>query len=76
MVQAQHLDAGDFLDHRLHDRPRRFDQLRPDLFEQVPLLLGRQRLDQLLFRRGQNALKADNEEIPDEVGVNVFGARP
>jgi hypothetical protein len=25
VVHAQHLDAGDLLDHRLHDRPRRFD---------------------------------------------------
>ena len=43
VMQAQHLDAGGLLDHRFHDRPRRFDEMGPDLFEQVPPLLGRQR---------------------------------
>ena len=38
VVQAQHLDAGDFLDHRFHHRPRRFDRVRPHLFEQVSAL--------------------------------------
>ena len=55
-------------------RPRRFDQLGPDLFEQVPPLLGRERLDQLLFGRGQDALEADHEQITDQVGVDVLGA--
>ena len=73
VVQAQHLDAGDLLDHRFQDRPRRFDQLGPDFFEQVPPLLGRQRLDQLLFGRGQDALEADHEKVADQVGVNVLG---
>ena len=74
MVQGQHLDAGDLLDHRFHDRPGRFDQMGPHLLEQVPPLLGRKRLDQMLFGRGQHALKADHEEIAEQVGVNVLGA--
>ena len=41
VVQTQDLGAGDFLDDRFQDRPRRFDKLEPYLFEQVPPLLGR-----------------------------------
>ena len=74
VVQGQHLDAGDLLDHRFHDRPGRFDQMGPHLLEQVPPLLGRKRLDQMLFGRGQHALKADHEEIAEQVGVNVLGS--
>jgi hypothetical protein len=33
VMQAQHLDAGDFPDHFFHERPRRFDQMRPELLE-------------------------------------------
>ena len=33
MVEAQHFHAGDFLDHRVHERPRRFNQLNPHLLE-------------------------------------------
>ena len=72
VVQAQHLDARDLLDHCFHDRPRRFDQMGPYLFEQVPPLLGDERLDQLLFSRGQDALEADHEEITDQVGDVLF----
>ena len=57
VVQAQDPGAGGLLDHRFHDRPRRFDQMGPDLLEQVPSLLGRERLDQLLFGRRQDALE-------------------
>ena len=46
------------------------------LLEQVPPLLGRERLDQMLFGRGQHALKADDEEIAEQVGVDVLGAPP
>ena len=46
----------------------------PHLFEQVPPLLGRERLDQLLFGRGQDALEADHEQIADQVGVDVLGS--
>jgi hypothetical protein len=73
VVQVHHLDAGDLLDHGFHDRPRRFGQMGPYLFEQVPPLLGRQRLDQLLFGRGQDALEADHEKVIDQVGVDVLG---
>ncbi len=45
VVQTQHLDAGDLLDHRFHEGPGRFEQVGPDLFEQVPAFLGRERLD-------------------------------
>jgi hypothetical protein len=45
----------------------------PYLFEQVPALFGGEGLHQVLFGRCQDALEADNEEIPEQVGVNVFG---
>jgi hypothetical protein len=74
MMQAQHLDASDLLDHGFHDRPGRFDEMPPYLFDQVPPFLGRERLDQVLFGRRQNALEADNEEIGNQVSVNVLGS--
>ncbi len=40
MVQAQHLDTGDLLDHRFQDRAGRFDQMGSHLLEQVSPLLG------------------------------------
>jgi hypothetical protein len=43
------------------------------LLEQVPPLLGRQGLDQLLFGRRQNPLEADHEQVADQVGVDVLG---
>ena len=52
MVHGQYLDAGGLLDHRFQDRPGRFDQMSPHLFQQVSTLIGRKRLDQLLFGRG------------------------
>ena len=54
--------------------PSRFDQMGPYLFEQVPPIRGRDRLDQLLFSHGQHALEADHKEITDQVGVNVPGS--
>ena len=54
----------------------RFDQMRSYLFEKVPSLLGRKRLDQVLFGGCQNALEPDNEEISDQVSVNVLGSPP
>jgi hypothetical protein len=39
----------------------------PNLLEQVPALLGRERLDQVLFGRGQDTLEADDEEITDQM---------
>ena len=46
----------------------------PHLLQQIPPLFGRERLDQMLFGRGQNALKADDEEITEQVGANVLRA--
>jgi hypothetical protein len=66
-------DAGDVLDHRLQERLRRLDQMRPYLLEQVPPLPGRRRLRQLLFGGCQHTLEADDEEITEQVGVNVLG---
>ena len=74
MVQGHHLDAGDLLDHRFHDRTGRFDQMGPYLLQQVPPLLSGKRLDQMLFGRGQHALKPDHEEIAEQVGVDVLRA--
>jgi hypothetical protein len=42
--------------------------------QQVPPLVRGERLDQLLFGRGQDALEADDEQITDQVGVDVLGA--
>ena len=36
MVQAQNLDGGDLLDHRLLDWARCFDQVSPHLLEPFP----------------------------------------
>ena len=74
MVQAEHLDAGDLLDHRLHERPRGFEQMGPDLLEQVSPLLGRERLDQMLLGRRQDALEPDHDQIIDQVRADVFGS--
>ena len=76
MVQRQHLDAGDLLDHRFHDRTGRFDQMGPHLLQQVPSLLGRKRPDQMLFGCSQNTLKADHEEIASRWVLMSLGPRP
>ncbi len=51
----------------------RFDRMGPHLLEQVPPPLGRICLDQMLFGRGQNSLKANHDTIRDQVGADVFG---
>ena len=61
------------MDHCFHDRPRRLDQKGPNLFEQLPPLVGRERLDQLPFSRGQHALEAYHEEIADQISADVTG---
>ena len=76
MVQGQHLDAGDFVDHRFEDRAGRFDQMGAYLLDQVPPFLGRKRLDQVLFSRSQNALKAYHEKITEQVARMSLGPRP
>ena len=74
MVQRQHLDAGDLLDHCFHDRPGCFDQMGTYLFEQVAPLLGRQRSDEMLFGGGQNSPQTNHEQIAEQVGMDVLGA--
>ena len=73
MVHGHDLDAGDLSDHRFEDWTGRFNQVGPYLLQQVPPFLGRERLDQLLFSGGQNALKADYEQVTEQVGVDVLG---
>ena len=73
MVQGQHLNAGDVLDHRFHDGTGRFYQLGSHLFQEIPPLLGLERLYQMLFGRGQNPLEPDHDQITDQVGVDVLG---
>jgi hypothetical protein len=46
----------------------------PYLLQQVPPLFGGKRLDQVLLGCGQNALETNDEEIPQQVGVDVLGA--
>ena len=76
MVHGHDLAADDLLDHRLHDWTGRFDQMGPYLLQQVPPFLGGKRLDQVLLGCGQNALETHDEEIAEQVGVDVLGARP
>ena len=73
VVQGHDLDAGNLRDRRFQDRTSRFNQMRPYLLEQVPPLRV-ERLDQVLFGCGQNALEAHDEEIAEQVGVDVIGA--
>ena len=65
------LDAGDLLDHRLDDGSGRFNQMGPYLFQQVPPLFGWKRLDQVLLGGGQDASKAHDEEIAEQVDADV-----
>lgn len=73
MVHCHDLDAGDLLDHRLQDWTGRFNQMGPYLLQQVPPLFGWKRLDPVLLGCGQGSLKADDEEITEQVGVDVLG---
>ena len=72
MVHGHNLDASDLLDHRLHDWTGRFNQMGPNLLQQVPPLFGGKRFDQLLLGCGQDPMKANDEEIAKQVGVNVL----
>ena len=47
-------------------------RMGPHLLQQIPPLLGRKRFDEMLLGRGQHALKADHEEIAEQVGENVL----
>src|SRR4051794_2535336 len=73
-MQADDLCAGQVVDHRLQERPCRFDQMGPHLLEKIPSLLGRQRFDKMLLGRREHAFEADDEQIIDEVSPNVLGA--
>jgi len=74
VVQAQHPDASYLLDLRLDDRPRSFHHLDSHLLLEIASLLGLVRLGQMLFRRSQNPLEPDQQQITDQVGVDVLGA--
>ena len=45
-VHGHYPDAGDLLDHRLHDWMGRFDQMGPRSLEQIPPVFGGKRFDQ------------------------------
>jgi hypothetical protein len=75
VVHADELDAGDLTNHRLHERPSRFDEMVAYLFEKIGPLLGRQRLDQVLFGGSQYAMEADKDNVVDQVGANALRPR-
>jgi len=72
-MQARHASASDFLHERFEHRPRRFDELRADLFEQIPPFLRLQRFHQMLLGGGQHALQSDNQHIADQVRADILG---
>jgi hypothetical protein len=74
VVKAQRPDTRDLLDHRFHERPRRFEHVGADLFEQISPLFRRKRFDQLLLGGGQNAMQPDDEKIAKQVGMDGLGA--
>src|SRR5713226_7900722 len=74
VVQAHDFGAGHLLDHGFHNRPGRFNQMGANLFEQVSPFLGGERFDQVLLGGGQNTLKADHQEVAEQVRVDVFGS--
>ena len=74
VVHTHNCDAGDFQDHCFHERSRGFDKMCTHLFKEVSSLLGGQRLDQVLFGRGQDALEADKENFVDQMRADVLRA--
>ncbi len=73
LVQAHHLRAADFLEHRFEHGPGRFNEVRSHLLhQQIPPLLGRQRLHQVLLSRSQNSLQPEEDQIADEVRMNIL----
>ena len=70
MMQAHCLNASRLDDHCLKEWPRRFDQSRAHLFEQVPSFFMRECLDELLFGRRQDTLQTNDDEIADQMGVD------
>jgi hypothetical protein len=47
--------------------------MTPHLLEQVSASLGREHLDQMLLRCGQNASESDDNQIIDQMCANVLG---
>jgi hypothetical protein len=72
VMQTDWFDAGNIRDECFKHRPRRFDQLGSHLFEQVASLVGRQRLNEMLLGRGENTFQANDEQVIDEVGTDMF----
>lgn len=65
VVHRHDLDVGDPLDHRLNKWTGGFDQMGPDLLQQVAALFGGKRLSQLLLGPGQDSLNANDEKIAE-----------
>jgi hypothetical protein len=76
VVHAAKVDIDDALNHCLQCWSCRFDELRPNLLEQVSPFLRRERPIQVLFGGSQYAEHANHQQLADQVGVDVFGPRP
>jgi hypothetical protein len=76
VVHTHNCDACNFQDHCLDERSRGFDKMGTHLFKEAPSLVGGQRLDQVLFGRGQVALEADKENFVDQMRADVLRTRP
>ncbi len=74
MVQANHFDPHDALNHFLQGRSSRLHQLRPHLLYQSPAGLRMERLDELLLGRGHDAAEANDQKITNEVRLDGLGA--
>jgi hypothetical protein len=74
LMQANDVCAGCVLNHLHQNRPRLFDQLGSDLLEQVSPFFRREPLDKMLLRVRQDAAKADQYKITNQVRVYVLGA--
>ena len=72
VMQAHHLNARLVFDHGLHHRPRRFEQMRPNILEQVSALCRGERFDKLLLRGGQHTLQSDQQQIVDQMSMNLL----
>lgn len=73
-MQAYHFDASGGLDQFFQNWPCRFDQLRSNLLQQIASLLGRVRLNEMLFCSCQNASQTYNKQIPYEMRSDLLRA--
>jgi hypothetical protein len=73
VVHADDLDAGDFPDQLLHERSSCLEKMFAYLLEQIAPFFGRQRFDQVLFGGSEYAMKANKDNVVDQVGANVLG---